>query len=217
MTDGFHPPVEEYLSTILELSVDGAPVISARLCEHLGRSAPTVKEMVDRLEDLGYLYRDGRSLVLTPSGLEVAERVVRRHRLAERLLHDVIGLEWHKVHVEAGRWEHVISDEVEEKLLSLLGDPATCPHGNPIPGSKNATLEPTGMLSECLSGTQHEIVRIAESIEHDDEMMTLLGEAGLIPKAQVRVVRLSKASVWVEGPEGMIELPIHCAQGVLVR
>jgi DtxR family transcriptional regulator, iron-dependent repressor len=83
--------------------------------------------------------RDGRLLYLTESGQALAERVVRTHRLAERLLVDVIGLEWHKVHREAGRWEHVISDDVEARLVELLGDPSTCPHGNPIPGSHSPT------------------------------------------------------------------------------
>ena len=110
-------------------------MIQARIAERLGRSAPSVSEMLDRLIDDGYVTREGRRLSLTDSGRALAEKVVRKHRLAERLLVDVIGLEWHKVHREAGRWEHVISDDVEARLVELLGDPATCPHGNPIPGS----------------------------------------------------------------------------------
>ena len=91
------------------------------------------------MED-GYVTREGRRLSLTEPGRDLAEKVVRKHRLAERLLVDVIGLEWHKVHREAGRWEHVISDDVEARLVELLGDPATCPHGNPIPGSCRPAL-----------------------------------------------------------------------------
>ncbi len=217
MSDGFHPPLEEYLSAILELGSDGTPVISARLCEHLARSAPTVKEMVDRLEDDGYVIREGRRLILTDAGTEVAERVVRRHRLAERLLHDVIGLEWHKVHAEAGRWEHVISDDVEQKLITLLDDPATCPHGNLIPGSRSSTPEPKTTLLESAVGSNMEIVRIAESIEHDDEIMLLLGTAGLTPGAMVTVTSLKAGVVSVDGPRGSTQLPGRCAQGVLVR
>ena len=134
----FHPPVEEYLETMLSLSEEGIPVIQARIVERLGRAAPSVSEMLERLIEDGYVSRQGRRLDLTESGLAVAEKVVRKHRLAERLLVDVIGLEWHKVHREAGRWEHVISDAVEARLVDLLGDPATCPHGNPIPGSGSA-------------------------------------------------------------------------------
>src|SRR5580704_14617757 len=131
----YHPPVEEYLETMLSLAEEGVPVIQARIAERLGRSAPSVSEMLERLIDDGYVSRHGRRLDLTESGRALAEKVVRKHRLAERLLVDVIGLEWHKVHREAGRWEHVISDDVEARLVELLGDPATCPHGNPIPGS----------------------------------------------------------------------------------
>ena len=139
----YHPPVEEYLETMLSLSEEGVPVIQARIAERLGRSAPSVSEMLDRLREDGYVTRDGRRLSLTESGQALAEKVVRKHRLAERLLVDVIGLEWHKVHREAGRWEHVISDDVEARLVELLGDPATCPHGNPIPGSHSpAAVDP---------------------------------------------------------------------------
>ncbi len=217
MAIGFHPPVEEYLSAILELGADGTPVISARLCEHLKRSAPTVKEMIDRLVDDGYVTRNGRVLELTPSGTEIAERVVRRHRLAERLLHDVIGLEWHKVHAEAGRWEHVISDDVEEKLRALLNDPATCPHGNPIPGSHAAVIEPTATLIDSLPGSTVEVIRIAESIEHDDEMLILLGQWGITPGASVSCGRRGTDGVDVVGPKGEVLLPERCARGVLVR
>ena len=123
----YHPPVEEYLETMLALAEEGVPVIQARIAERLGRSAPSVSEMLDRLIEDGYVTREGRRLSLTDSGRALAEKVVRKHRLAERLLVDVIGLEWHKVHREAGRWEHVISDDVEARLVELLGDPATCP------------------------------------------------------------------------------------------
>src|SRR5579883_3096594 len=112
MADGFHPPVEEYLEAIHSLQEEGGQVIQARLAQRLGHSAPSVSEMVRRLREEGYLEADGRSLSLTHKGRERAESVVRKHRLAERLLTDVIGLEWHRAHLEAGRWEHVISDEV---------------------------------------------------------------------------------------------------------
>jgi DtxR family transcriptional regulator, Mn-dependent transcriptional regulator len=214
---GYHPPVEEYLSAILELGADGTAVISARLCEHLSRSAPTVKEMIDRLVDDGYVMRNGRVLELTISGATIAEQVVRRHRLAERLLHDVIGLEWHKVHAEAGRWEHVISDDVEGKLVELLGDPATCPHGNPIPGSQAAVIEPTATLMDSMPGSTVEIVRIAESIEHDDDMLTLLGQWGITPGASVACRSRGTDGMDVVGPKGEVMLPERCARGVLVR
>src|SRR3954452_15578834 len=135
MPQAMHPPVEEYLEAIHELLEEGSSVIQARLVERLGHTAPTVSEMVRRLRDDGYLVVEGRNITLTGKGRDRAEKVVRKHRLAERLLTDVIGLEWHTAHLEAGRWEHVISDEVEGLLVKLLGNPTTCPHGNPIPGA----------------------------------------------------------------------------------
>jgi DtxR family Mn-dependent transcriptional regulator len=178
----FHPPVEEYLETMLGLVEEGVPVIGARIAERLGRSAPSVSEMLDRLIDDGYVSREGRRLSLTESGQALAEKVVRKHRLAERLLVDVIGLEWHKVHREAGRWEHVISDDVEARLIELLGDPATCPHGNPIPGSRSAPVTVrTRPLAEVDSGERIRLVRISEEVELNLGSLTLLGQGGFIP------------------------------------
>ena len=134
MLDRFHPPVEEYLETIFSLEEEGIPVIQARIAERLDKAAPSVSEMLDRLEADGLITRSSRQIAMTPAGSAIAAGVVRKHRLAERLLVDIIGLEWDKAHLEAGRWEHVISDEVEARLVVLLDNPTTCPHGNPIPG-----------------------------------------------------------------------------------
>src|SRR5215475_9762189 len=131
-----HDTTEEYLESILAIEEEGVVPMRARLVERLGLSAAAVSETIGRLSEHGYVELHGdRSLHLTDKGRSLATTVVRRHRLAERLLVDVIGLEWEKVHREADRWEHAISSDVEEKLVELLGDPATCPHGNPIPGS----------------------------------------------------------------------------------
>ncbi len=184
----FHPPVEEYLETMLGLDEEGVPVIQARIAERLGRSAPSVSEMLDRLREEGYVDREGRRLSLTPSGRALAEKVVRKHRLAERLLVDVIGLEWHKVHREAGRWEHVISDDVEARLVELLGDPATCPHGNPIPGSHSAAPETTTRpLAEVDEGEEVRLLRVSEEVELNLGTLTLLDEGGFIPGVVARV------------------------------
>jgi DtxR family transcriptional regulator, Mn-dependent transcriptional regulator len=186
----YHPPVEEYLETMLALDEEGVPVIQARIAERLGRSAPSVSEMLDRLIDDGYVTRDRRRLSLTDSGRTLAEKVVRKHRLAERLLVDVIGLEWHKVHKEAGRWEHVISDDVEARLVELLGDPATCPHGNPIPGARTpAPAVPTRPLTEVAEGEQVRLFRVSEEVELNFGSLTMLDEAGFIPGAVARVQR----------------------------
>jgi DtxR family Mn-dependent transcriptional regulator len=184
----YHPPVEEYLETMLSLREEGVPVIQARIAERLGRSAPSVSEMLDRLREDGYVEREGRRLSLTQSGEALAEKVVRKHRLAERLLVDVIGLEWHKVHREAGRWEHVISDDVEARLVELLGDPATWPHGNPIPGSHSAApTTPVRPLAEVDAGERVRLFRISEEVELNLGSLTLLDEGGFIPGAVARV------------------------------
>ncbi len=206
----FHPPVEEYLETMLSLSEEGIPVIQARIAERLGRAAPSVSEMLERLIEDGYVTRQGRRLDLTESGRAVAEKVVRKHRLAERLLVDVIGLEWHKVHREAGRWEHVISDAVEARLVDLLGDPATCPHGNPIPGSHSAAApESTRPLAEVGSGERVRLVRISEEVELNLGSLTLLGEGGFIPGVVAVVGRRDgddNLEVQVEGEDETLRL-----------
>jgi len=198
----YHPPVEEYLETMHDLAEEGVPVIQARIAERLGRSAPSVSEMLDRLTEDGYVTRDGRRLSLTESGQELAEKVVRKHRLAERLLVDVIGLEWHKVHSEAGRWEHVISDDVEARLVELLGDPATCPHGNPIPGSRTpAPSAATRPLAEVPEGERVRLFRISEEVETNLGSLELLDEGGFIPGAVAQVRR--------RDAEGAIEVSVE--------
>src|SRR5215510_5990996 len=174
----WHDATEEYLEAILEIEEEGTIPIRARLVERLGLSAPAVSETVNRLVDHGYAeLLDDRSLRLTDKGREVATSIVRRHRLAERLLVDVIGLEWEKVHREADRWEHAISADVEEKLVELLGDPATCPHGNPIPGSKHKSdAGPMVPLSRAVPGPVT-VQRVNERLETDDDGISLLASA----------------------------------------
>src|SRR3954467_15042435 len=153
------PAVEDYLETIFELEESGIPPMRARLVERLGISAPTVSETVARLEREGYVTLDDqRVLRLTGQGLSAAPAVMRRHRLAERLLVDVLKVPWHQVHEEAHRLEHAISETLEEHLVRLLGDPATCPPGNPIPGSANtAPAGPVAPLASTPAGTTVEI------------------------------------------------------------
>src|SRR5215216_1054473 len=170
-----HDATEEYLETILEIEEEGVPPIRARLVERLGISAPAVSETVNRLVEQGYAQLlDDRSLRLTAKGRALAVSIVRRHRLAERLLTDVIGLEWEKVHREADRWEHAISADVEEKLVELLGDPMTCPHGNPIPGSKRqASRKAVVSLVKAEPG-RVTVARISEKLELSDEALQLV-------------------------------------------
>ncbi len=163
-----------------ELEEAGVPLIRARLAERLGHAGPTVTEMVRRLVSEGQLEVEGKMLRLTAHGRSQAETVVRHHRLAERLLADVIGLEWRKVHHEAGRWEHVISTEVEERLVALLGNPATCPHGNPIPGS-GAPSHAQRALSGAEPGEKVLLERISETVELDPDTLSYLDDSGLRP------------------------------------
>jgi DtxR family Mn-dependent transcriptional regulator len=186
MPEGFHPPLEEYLEAIHELGEEGMVVIQARLAERLGHSAPAVSEMIKRLRDEGYVEVRGRKLSLTPVGRAVAESVVRKHRLAERLLTDIIGLPWEKAHLEAGRWEHVISDEVEARLVEILGHPTTCPHGNPIPGAGG--LEPVlTALSKSNRGDHVRLERVTEQIEIDLDSLAYLSAHGFVPGTEAIV------------------------------
>ncbi|MGH9164461.1 MAG: metal-dependent transcriptional regulator [Acidimicrobiales bacterium] len=184
--DGFHPPLEEYLEAIHELEEEGTVCIQARLAERMGHSAPSVSEMVRRLRLDGYVAVEGRTVSLTAKGRRLAESVVRKHRLAERLLTDVIGLPWHKAHVEACRWEHVISDEVEERLVVLLNNPTTCPHGNPIPGTDGHRSDLVA-LTTTSAGDQIRLERVTEQVEIDIESLTYLSVHGFVPGADARV------------------------------
>jgi len=213
--EGYHTPSEEYLEAIYALREEGAQVIGARIAERLGRSAASVSEMLDRLEGEGLCHRVGRAVELTAAGERQAVVVVRRHRLAERLLVDVLGLEWHKAHLEAGRWEHVISDDVEAKLVALLGDPATCPHGNPIPGSANAVTRAERALAEADPG-RHLVVRVAESLEPDLVATARLEALGVLPGRSVDVVTLEASAVVLDGPEGLVRLERELCRQVFV-
>jgi DtxR family transcriptional regulator, Mn-dependent transcriptional regulator len=199
VADEYHPPVEEYLTTIYELAEDGITVIQARLVERLGHSAPSVFEMVKRLATKGYVTQDGRTISLTPEGKSVAESVVRKHRLAERLLTDIIGLPWDRAHIEAGRWEHVISDEVEERLRVILENPNTCPHGNPIPGTKPNSAVLT-RLSEVPSGSYIRLERVTETVEIDNAAMMYLSENQFITGTE--------ALVSTRAPDGSVSLQV---------
>ena len=190
MPEGFHPPLEEYLEAIHELGEEGIVVIQARLAERLGHSAPAVSEMIRRLRDEGYVEEKDRPLLLTARGRELAESVVRKHRLAERLLTDIIGLPWEKAHLEAGRWEHVISDEVEARLVEVLGHPTTCPHGNPIPGSGGARDDLT-VLAQSHQGDQVRLERVTEQIEIDLESLSYLSSHGFVPGTVATVSSLA--------------------------
>jgi DtxR family Mn-dependent transcriptional regulator len=188
VTAGLIDSTEMYLRTILELEEEGIPALRARLTERLDLSAPTVSQGVGRLIDEGYAALQGdRTIVLTAPGRERASHVLRKHRLAERLLVDVIGLAPEHVHEEACRWEHVISDRVEDRLVEFLGNPATSPYGNPIPGSPPSAYEVLTLADS--TGDRVRIERISERLQADATVIQALGKAGIRPGDEVGVSR----------------------------
>jgi len=212
-----HDTTEEYLETILELEEEGVRPLRARLVERLGVSAPAVSETVNRLIRGGYAnLNEDHSIKLTSKGRGLATTVVRRHRLAERLLVDVIGLEWEKVHREADRWEHAISADVEEKLVELLGDPLTCPHGNPIPGTKRKADK--SKLVRLLDSDPGPVTvkRISEKLELDDESLRLIARAELIPGSAATVVERTGDGVLVKTGAGEHTIPTKAAEQMFV-
>ena len=177
-----HPAFEEYSETIFELAEDGIDVIQARIAERLDVSRPAVSEMVKRMHRAGLVVVDDQSTIeLTEEGRRLATTVVRRHRVAERFLTDILQLNWTQAHHEAGRWEHVISPLVEEALMNLLDDPTTCPHGNPIPGS--GYTKPLDAMPLVEIGVDGDFVveRIPEELEFLEGQLAFLEAAGLLP------------------------------------
>lgn len=159
-----HPAFEEYCECIFELEEDNVELIQARIADRLEVSRASVSEMIKRMDGEGLVKLSGSQIALTETGRNLAEGIVRKHRLAECFLIDVLGLSWSTAHHEACKWEHVINDEVEVALSKMLGNPTACPHGNPIPGSghRNALLTP---LNTIEVGDSFIVVRISEELE----------------------------------------------------
>jgi DtxR family Mn-dependent transcriptional regulator len=182
-----HPAFEEYCECIFELREDNVEIIQARLVERLGVSRPSVSEMIKRMESEGLVTIRGQKIALTHKGDQLAERVVRRHRIAERFLTDVLKLSWSQAHHEACKWEHVISADVERALNTLLGSPTTCPHGNPIPGSQHRD-ERVAPLETVHVGDSFTVSRIPEELEVAPGMLDLLESSKFYPGAVGTVV-----------------------------
>jgi len=179
-TPEFHPAFEEYCEAVYELHEDDVEVIQARIADRLMVSRPAVSEMIKRLESEGLVAIDHNAITLTKDGKRLAERVVRRHRLAERFLTDMLGLSWADAHKEAGKWEHVISEPVERAIVRVLGDPTTCPHGNPIPGADY--VAPASVpLSDVGVGGGFTVSRIPEELEFAPGLLEFLEDADVVP------------------------------------
>ena len=219
---------EMYLRTIFELEEEGVVPMRARIAERLGQSGPTVSQTVARMERDGLLtVEDDRHLVLSTTGRDHAERVMRRHRLAECLLVDVIGLDLADVHAEACRWEHVMSEAVEERLLEVLDHPTVSPFGNPIPGLDKLRGGAAGedadepLMALAAFGEAHAdwvtVRRIEEHVQDDTALMTRLRSAGALPGETVKVRRSHGGGVLVGNAGEYAELDLATAAHILVR
>lgn len=220
---------EMYLRTILELEEENIVALRARIAERLRHSGPTVSQTIGRMERDGLVVVSGdRHLELTETGRNRATEVMRKHRLAERLLADVIGLEWAYVHEEACRWEHVMSERVERRIFELLQHPTESPYGNPIPGlatfggeDASGRIDEVVNLLEAMSGygpdSRVSISRLAEPIQVEPELLIQLDEGGIRPGASVSLKQVGEyISVRVPGIEGALELPPEVAAHVFV-
>ena len=220
---------EMYLRTVYELEEEGVTPLRARIAERLGQSGPTVSQTVARMERDGLVNVAGdRHLELTAEGRRHAIAVMRKHRLAERLLADVIGLDWSLVHVEACRWEHVMSDAVERRILALLDKPLVCPHGNPIPGLDDLGLPfatgdddaaPLVTMREAVRGDVDvvvQIARISEQIQPDEELMRELRRAGVLPGERVTLTVHGK-SVGITHGDETLDVGPRVSEHIFVR
>ena len=214
---------EMYLRTILDLEEEGIVPLRARISERLGHSGPTVSQTIARMERDGLVIVGAdRHLELTEEGRALATRVLRKHRLAERLLADVIGLDWSLVHDEACRWEHVMSEQVERRLLALLGNPTESPYGTPIPGLAELGLEPAasflaGVVPATDARGERVVRRLGEPIQFDIEGLAELQAAGVVPGARVDVSQAGDRIRLAVVGGAAIDLPIELAQHVYVE
>ena len=217
---------EMYLKTILELEEDGVVPMRARIAERLAQSGPTVSQTVARMERDGLLtLTEERVLELTEAGRLTAVRVMRKHRLAERLLIDVIGLDPAIVHEEACRWEHVMSEDVERRIVTLVSDRTTSPYGNPIPGLEEFGYEaaplPDGVASSVLASGEEKVAavvtRLGEPVQVDPEVLGLLLESGVRPGAQVSVWQEDERTIIEADGGAAVSLPVDVAAHIFCR
>jgi DtxR family transcriptional regulator, Mn-dependent transcriptional regulator len=189
---GTSASVQDYLAAIYDLAGSGQPVIGARLAKHMSISAPAVTEAIQRMVRGDYVkVGRGKELTLTARGLEVAEVMARRHRLLERWLTDILGLNWTDAHEEAHRLEHAISPRVELRLAELLGMPSTCPHGNPIPGMASPRPVEPFPLAQAKEGMTVVVERITEEAEADKNLLEHLWKNDVRPGRRLRITEVA--------------------------
>ena len=186
------PAIQDYLGAIYDLAGSNQPVIGARLARHMHVSAPSITEALRRMQREGYVkVADKKEIRLTTKGLDIAKTMARRHRLLERWLTDVLGLDWSRAHDEAHRLEHALSPVVEERLAEMLGMPSTCPHGNPIPGMPQPEAHNPIPLSQATKGASLVVERITEEAEADRQLLHFLWESGVRPGAKLTVTEVA--------------------------
>ncbi len=211
-----HPAFEEYCECIFELREDNVDVIQARVAERLNVSRPSVSEMIKRMESEGLITLQNAKIVLTTTGEVLAERVVRRHRIAERFLTDILGLSWAQAHHEAGKWEHIMSDDVEHAIDRLLGNPTTCPHGNPIPGSSYQGDDAVPLATLAV-GSTFTVTRIPEELEFTPGMLDFLEEYDVVPGSLGRVQAADDGACTVTIGKKDVDIDSFASARILVR
>ena len=209
---------EMYLKVVFELEEQGQPALRARLAERLEQAMPSVSQTVGRLERDGLVVLDDNRLVeLTDAGRDIAVAVMRKHRIAERFLYDILGLDWSACHDEACRWEHVLGDDAEAKLLAMLTTTDVDPYGNPIPGvgGSPGALRIRGVAVSAVGEGTHTLVALGESLQAETDMLSQCQSAGIVPGATLTVS--GGADEWrIDGPTGSLTLRAHHAAQVFV-
>jgi len=188
-----NPASKEYLEAIFELGEEGQKILQARIGERLGLAPATVSEGIKRMISEGYVtIEGGRELALTDEGRRFAEALVRRHRLAERMIVDILGIQWHLCHEQAEDWEKVMTPEIEEAILAKLEGEATCPHGNPIPGAPSSIawsdLKPVASMEV---GETARLTRLLEDVELDHDVLKYLEDHNLMPGRDLTLVEVA--------------------------
>lgn len=214
------PTIEEYLEAIYIMQSEESSVISARIAERMGVSAPTMTDTLKRLIQQGYVRVDKRKeIILTEKGREAAEALVRRHRLSERWLTDVLGLDWATAHQEACKLEHAISAEVEERLSRVLDNPSTCPHGNPIPGSGKRGDDKSISLNRVSDGDEVTVVRVSQTAEEDSRFLDYLQRNDITPGSDLKVVEVAPwaGTVTVSCGDKTVAIGLQAAAHVWVQ
>lgn len=209
---------EMYLKVVYELEEQGHPALRARLAERLDQAMPSVSQTVSRLERDGLVILDDNRIVeLTEAGRNIAVAVMRKHRIAERFLHDVLGLDWTECHDEACRWEHVLGDEAEAKLLAMLSTTDVDPYGNPIPGVHGTSTAPRigGVPITSVPDGNHTLVALGESLQAEHGLLTQCAEAGIVPGATLTTSTDGDRRI-ITGPTGSLTLSSHDAAQVFV-